>query len=48
MDYGFFEDEELLEVFRQNKTKISMIEKPLTFLRHLKDNGLIPDKLYVR
>lgn len=48
MDYGFFEDEKLLEVFRQNKTKISTIENPLTFLRHLKDNGLITEKLYVR
>ncbi|XDV13573.1 hypothetical protein PO909_001957 [Leuciscus waleckii] len=46
MDYGFFEDEKLLEVFRQNKTKISTIEKPLIFLRHLKDNRLITDELY--
>ncbi|XP_077069931.1 uncharacterized protein LOC143722409 [Siphateles boraxobius] len=46
MDFGFFEDEKLLEVFRQNKTKISSIEKPFTFLRHLKDNRLITDELY--
>lgn len=46
MDYGFFEDEKLLEVFCQNKTKISTIEKPLTFLRHLKDHRLITNELY--
>lgn len=48
MDYGFFTDEKLFEVFCQNKTKISTIEKPQMFLRHLKDNTLITDELYVR
>jgi len=48
MEYGSFKDEELFNVFRQNKTKISLMENPLTFLRHLKDHGLITDEFYVR
>lgn len=47
MDFGFFTDENLFDFFCQNKTKMSTIEEPLMFLRHLKDNGLITDELYV-
>lgn len=47
MDFGFFTDENLLDFFSRNKSKINTMEKPLMFLRHLKDNGLITDELYV-
>ncbi len=47
MDFGFFEDEKLFDHFCQNKTKMSTLEEPLMFLRHLKDNRLITDELYV-
>ncbi len=47
MDFGFFTDETLFDHFCQNKTKMSTIEEPLMFLRHLKDNRLITDELYV-
>lgn len=47
MDFGFFTDENLFDFFCQNKTKMSTIEEPLMFLRHLKDNRLITDELYV-
>lgn len=46
-DFEFFTDEELYDFFCENKTKISTIEEPLMFLRHLKDNRLITDELYV-
>ncbi|XP_043090642.1 uncharacterized protein si:dkey-68o6.8 [Puntigrus tetrazona] len=46
MDIGFFTDEQLFIFFCQNKTKMSTIEEPLMFLRHLKDNRLIKDELY--
>ncbi|KTG02502.1 hypothetical protein cypCar_00046232 [Cyprinus carpio] len=46
MDFGFFTDKNLFDFFCQNKTKMSTIEVPLMFLRHLKDNGLITDELY--
>lgn len=46
MDFGFFTDEKLFEHFCQNKTKMSTLEGPLMFLRHLKDNRLITDELY--
>lgn len=47
MDFGFFTDENLFDFFCQNKTKMSTIEVPSMFLRHLKDNRLITDELYV-
>lgn len=47
MDFGFFTDENLLDFFSRNKSKINTMEKPLMFLRHLKDNGLITDDLCV-
>lgn len=47
MVLDFLTDEELYDFFRKNKTKISTIEEPLMFLRHLKDNRLITDELYV-
>ncbi|XP_073690850.1 uncharacterized protein [Garra rufa] len=46
MDFGFFTDEKLFDFFCQNKTKMSTIETPLMFLRHLKDHRLITDELY--
>ncbi|XP_016320718.1 uncharacterized protein LOC107672134 isoform X2 [Sinocyclocheilus anshuiensis] len=46
VDFGFFTDEKLFDFFCQNKTKMSTIEEPLMFLRHLKDNRLITDELY--
>ncbi|XP_058627027.1 nuclear body protein SP140-like protein isoform X2 [Onychostoma macrolepis] len=46
MEFGFFTHEELCDHFCQNKTKMSTIEEPLMFLRHLKDNRLITDELY--
>ncbi|XP_016150245.1 nuclear autoantigen Sp-100-like [Sinocyclocheilus grahami] len=46
MDFGFFTDEKLFDFFCQSKTKMSTIEEPLMFLRHLKDNRLITDELY--
>ncbi|XP_048054863.1 uncharacterized protein si:dkey-68o6.8 isoform X2 [Megalobrama amblycephala] len=46
VDFEFFTVEELYDCFCENKTKISTIEKPLMFLRHLKDNKLITDELY--
>ncbi|XP_051742416.1 nuclear body protein SP140-like protein isoform X2 [Ctenopharyngodon idella] len=46
MVLDFLTDEELYDFFRKNKTKISTIEEPLMFLRHLKDNRLITDELY--
>ncbi|XP_016419254.1 uncharacterized protein LOC107748808 [Sinocyclocheilus rhinocerous] len=48
MDFGFFTDDRLFDFFCRNKTKMSTIEEPLMFLRHLKDNRLITDELYQR
>ncbi|XP_051989142.1 nuclear body protein SP140-like protein [Xyrauchen texanus] len=46
MDLGFFTKEQLFDVFRKNKTKLSTIKKPKTLLRHLEDNGVIRKGLY--
>ncbi|XP_026181999.1 nuclear body protein SP140-like protein isoform X2 [Mastacembelus armatus] len=42
----FLESEELLRFFHCNKTEMSLMENPQTFLRQLRDYDLIPDDRY--
>ncbi|XP_053300332.1 nuclear body protein SP140-like protein [Pleuronectes platessa] len=42
----FLEPEELLRFFHCNKTEISCMENPHTFLRQLRDHDLIPEDTY--
>ncbi|XP_053300356.1 nuclear body protein SP140-like protein [Pleuronectes platessa] len=44
----FLEPEELLRFFRCNKTEMSSMENPGTFLRQLRDHDLIPEATYKR
>ncbi|MCI4395315.1 hypothetical protein PGIGA_G00178870 [Pangasianodon gigas] len=38
--------EELVKFFRSNKTQISCMDEPHTFLNQLRDNSLVPEDLY--
>lgn len=42
----FYENEELLQFLRVNKTAISLLEKPQTFLNQLRDHNMIPEDQY--
>lgn len=42
----FFEQEELLQFLRVNKTAISLLENPQTLLNQLRDHNMIPEDQY--
>lgn len=49
MDPLDLEPEDLLSFFRRNKTEMSCMETPLTFIRQLRDHDLMPeDRFEVR